>query len=305
MNRSVGIAIVFFCGAAAAGSTADLQRYSGICEPSGGAFIGPSRFAVASDESNVIRIYERGSPTISASVDLTTFTGYEKSDLEGATARGDTVYWTASQSNSSGGSDKKRKVIFATRIVQGNGGTTLEPTGVLREDLKPQLVKLSGSSDGRINIEGLAAAPDGGLLFGFRNLVDGKAAVVKLKNADLVLAAKDSLAEFGDTAMLDLDGRGIRSLERVGDRYLIVAGKASDAAAVDYALYWWDGEPEHKAVAWETQPNLSGLDPEVAMVLQDGRALQIISDDGDRCAEVEEEDPPSDQRGFSSIDVPL
>ncbi|TIT44248.1 MAG: hypothetical protein E5W76_03275, partial [Mesorhizobium sp.] len=107
MNKSVGIAIVFFCGAVAVGSTADLQRYSGICEPSGGAFIGASTFAVATDESNVIRIYERGSPAISASVDLTTFTGYEKSDLEGATARGDIVYWTASQSNSSGGRDKK------------------------------------------------------------------------------------------------------------------------------------------------------------------------------------------------------
>ncbi|ESY01475.1 DUF3616 domain-containing protein [Mesorhizobium sp. LNJC405B00] len=303
---SIGIAIVF-CGAAAASadSTATPQRYSGICEASAGAFIDAKRFAVASDESNVIRIYERGSPTIAASVDLRAFTGHEKSDLEGATVRGDVVYWSASQSKSSGGKDKKRKVIFATRIVQGDDGTTLEPTGVVREDLKPQLVKLSGSSDDSINVEGLAVTPDGGLLFGFRNLVDDKAVIVKLKNADQVLAAKTNQAAFGETAMLDLGGRGIRSLERVGDRYLIVAGKPGDAATVGYALYWWDGVPGHKATAWETQPDFSGVDPEVAMVLQDGTALQIVSDDGDRCPEVEEEDPPSDHRGFSSLDVPL
>jgi hypothetical protein len=303
---SIGIAIVFLGAAAAsAGSTTTHQRYIGICEASAGVFIDAKRFAVASDESNVIRIYERGSPAIAASVNLKTFTGYEKSDLEGATVRGGIVYWSASQSLSSGGKDKKRKVIFATRIVEGDGGATLERTGVVREDLKPQLVKLSGSSDDSINVEGLAATPDGGLLFGFRNLVDNKAAVVKLKDADQVLAAKSNQAAFGDTAMLDLEGRGIRSLERVGDRYLIVAGRPSDTAVVDYALYWWDGEPEHKARAWKPQPNLSSLDPEVAMVLQDGTALQIISDDGDRCPKVEEEDPPSNERTFSSLDVPL
>jgi hypothetical protein len=308
MNRSVstGFAIVL-CGAAAASadSTTKLQRYSGICEASAGALIDANRFAVASDESNVIRVYERGSPTIAASVNLKTFTGHDKSDLEGATVRGDIVYWSASQSQSSSGKDKKRKVIFATRIVEGEHGTTLEPTGVVREDLKPQLVKLSGSSDDSINVEGLAATPDGGLLLGFRNLVDNRAAIVKLKNADQVLAAKSNQAAFGETAMLDLQGRGIRSLERVGDRYLIVAGKPSDAATVDYALYWWDGEPKHQANAWETQPNLKDLDPEVAMVFPDGTALQIVSDDGNRCPEVEEENPPSDQRGFSSLDVPL
>jgi len=304
---SIGIAIVAFCGVvtASAGSTTNLQRYNGICEPSGGAFIDARRFAVASDESNVIRIFDLGSPAIAASVDLKAFTGYEKSDLEGAAVRGDIVYWSASQSQSSGGKDKKRKVVFATRIVRSNGSATLEPTGVVREDLKPYLVKLSGSTDENINVEGLAATPDGGLLFGFRNLVGDKAAVVKLKHADVVLAAKTNPPEFGDTVMLDLEGRGIRSLERVGERYLIVAGKPADEADIDYALYWWDGEPGDSAKAWETQPNLAGLDPEVAIVRQDGTALQIISDDGDRCPKVDEEDPASDDRSFSSLEVPL
>ncbi|MCA1440818.1 DUF3616 domain-containing protein [Ensifer sp. IC4062] len=307
VSASIAISIAAFCGVAAApvGSPANVKRYSGICEPSAGALIDAKRFAVASDESNVIRIYERGMPAIAASVDLKTFTGYGKSDIEGAAVRGDIVYWSASQSQSSSGSDRKRKVIFATRILESNGGAMLEPMGVLREDLKPHLVELSGSSDESINVEGLAVTPDGGLMFGFRNLVGNKAAVVTLKNVDFVLAAENNRPEFGDTAMLDLGGRGIRSIERIGERYLIVAGKPSDAAGVDYALYWWDGKPRSEPSALETQPNLTGLDPEVAMGLQDGALLQIISDDGDRCPDVEEEDPPSNERAFSSVDVPL
>ncbi|MER8536642.1 DUF3616 domain-containing protein [Mesorhizobium sp. M1005] len=296
--------LILLCGTSAV-SAADTLRYLGICEASGGAFIDSTRFAIASDESNVIRIYQRGRPTAVASVDLKTFTGYEKSDLEGAAVGNGAIYWSASQSKSSGGKDKKRKVIFETRIVKDGNTVTLEPMGVMREDLKPKLVELSGSTDENINIEGLAYTPDGGLLFGFRNLVDNRAAVVKLKNAAFVLAAKDNQAEFGATAMLDLGGRGIRSLERIGDRYLIVAGKPSDGSDVGYALYWWDGDPGHASTHWEKQPNFSGLDPEVAMPLQDGSALQIASDDGDRCPKVDEEHPSSDQRGFSSVDVPL
>ncbi|WP_164828628.1 DUF3616 domain-containing protein [Sinorhizobium meliloti] len=307
MSANIAISIAALCGvsAASAGSPADVQRYSGICESSAGALIDAKRFAAASDESNVIRIYERGLTAIAASVDLKTFTGYGKSDIEGAAVRGDIVYWSASQSQSSSGSDRKRKVIFATRIVESNGGAMLEPMGVVREDLKPHLVDLSGSSDESINVEGLAVTPDGDLMFGFRNLVGNKAAVVTLKNADFVLASENNPPGFGDTAMLDLDGRGIRSLERIGERYLIVAGKPSEAADVDYALYWWDGDHGSKAIAWETQPNLTGLDPEMAMALQDGTTLQIVSDDGDRCPDVEEEDPPSNERAFSSVDVPL
>lgn len=299
--RIVSVVLLFGIGTV---SAADIERYRGICEPSAGAFISSTRFAVASDESNVLRLYERGSPIIMHSVDLRDFTGYDKSDLEAAAPGNGTIYWTASQSNSSGGKDKKRKVLFKTDVVVKDGITTIQPVGIVREDLKEQLVTLSGSSSGTINIEGLAVTPEGGLLFGFRNLVDNKAPVVSLKNPDAVLAGKGNVAEFGETAKLDLGGRGIRSLERIGNRYLIVAGKPNDSSDVGYALYWWDGA-SGPPVAWDQQPNLVGTNPEVAMRLPDGTAIQMISDDGDRCAKVEEEDPPLDTRGFSSLDVPL
>ena len=278
---------------------ANRLHFHGIGEPSAGAFLDATRFAVASDESNVIRIYEVNSSTILASVDLVAFTGYDKSDLEDAALGNGIVYWTASQSDSSGGKDKKRKVVFATRIVTRDGSLTLEPMGVVREDLKPMLLRLSGALEETINIEGLAVTPDGHLMFGFRNLNQGKAAVVTLKNADHVLAARHHPAEFGDTALLDLGGRGIRSLERVGDRYMIVAGRPGDADTIGYALYWWTGKAADAPVIWAQQPDFTNFDPEVAMLMPGGKGALIISDDGDRNPKVDQENTASDTRGFS------
>ncbi|MFG1478660.1 DUF3616 domain-containing protein [Xanthobacter sp. V4C-4] len=299
------IAILLLLSGTVAAAAAEPQRYVGICEPSGGAFIDATHFAVASDESNVLRIYKRGSPDIVDSPNLTKFLDYDKSDIEGAAVGDGVIYWTASQSENSNHRDGKRKVVFKTAIKAGERSPTLEPVGVVREDLKADIVRLSGATAQTINVEGLAATPSGGLLFGLRNLVDGKAVVVHLENADAVLAAQDNRPQFGETARLDLQGRGVRSLERVGERYLIVAGKPEDQGFVGYALYWWDGTPQHAAEPWSRQPDFAGLDPEVAMPLPGGKIIQIISDDGDRCPKVKLEDPPVSTRGFLSIDVPF
>jgi hypothetical protein len=113
------------------------------------------------------------------------------------------------------------------------------------------------------------------------------------------------LPNFGQTAFLDLGGRGIRSLERIGDRYLVVAGPSGDADSLGFALYWWDGNSESAAQIWEIQPPLGDMDPEVAMLSRDGTFIQIISDDGDRCPKSELEDPASPSRQFRALDVPL
>ena len=48
--------------AAFAASGAGAAEYKGICEASAGAFIDGTHFAVASDETNKLQIYERGKP---------------------------------------------------------------------------------------------------------------------------------------------------------------------------------------------------------------------------------------------------
>ena len=281
------------------------RQFLGICEPSGGAFIDATRFVVASDESNVLRIYDVNSPAIVGSVSLVDILGHDKSDLEDAALCVDTIYWTASQSRNSSGKDKKRKVVFATRIVVQDSVTTLAPPFVVREDFRPELLRHSGSSDDKINIEGLATASGDGLFFGFRNLFAGKAAVVILKDASAALASHAHVGEFSLVAMLDLGGRGIRSLERIGTRYLVIAGRPDDAAKVGYALFWWNGDADHVPEPWRNQPDFTDFDPEVAMLMPGGKAVMILSDDGDRYPKADLEDPTSDRRGFQSMVVDL
>ena len=117
--------------AAFTGSSAGAAEYRGICEASTGAFIDGTHFAVASDETNKLQIYEHGKPQpIGNGIDMETFTSFDKSDLEAAAVIGDRIYWMSSHSFNSQGEDKpKRKVFFATKIVQANGKPTLEESG--------------------------------------------------------------------------------------------------------------------------------------------------------------------------------
>jgi hypothetical protein len=50
------VALLIACAA----SEARAMEYKGLCEASAGAFLDAAHFAVASDETNTLRIYERG-----------------------------------------------------------------------------------------------------------------------------------------------------------------------------------------------------------------------------------------------------
>ena len=280
------------------------KRFLGICEVSGGVFLDAGRIAVASDESNVLRIYNLANPALESSVSLVAALGYDKSDLEDGAVGDGVVYWTASQAMNSKGKDTKRKVVFAMPIVTLNGKATLAPPTIVRQDFKPDLMRLSGSTPENINVEGMTTTPDGGLMFGFRNLVDRRAALVTLKNAAQVLSDPAAAPDFTATARLDLGGRGIRSLERVGTRYLISAGKPNDATEIGFALFWWDGDPGQAPQLWTNQPDFNDFDPEVLLATPDRTGVLILSDDGNRCPKVDLEDPPSNQRGFQTMQVP-
>src|SRR5262245_51765808 len=95
-------------------SATSAMEYKGLCEASAGAFIDSTRFVVASDETNRLQIYERGKPDpIGSGFDMKPFTLFDKSDLEGAAAIGDRIYWISSHSFNSDHEDKaKRKVFF-------------------------------------------------------------------------------------------------------------------------------------------------------------------------------------------------
>lgn len=275
----------------------EMQVYHGICEASAAAFIDETHFAVASDETNVLRIYERGAPSIGERVDLTRFTGFDKSDIEAAARIGDRVYWLSSHSLNSAGQDKaKRKIFFATKIVSRDGVTTLEPVGTPATSLREPLLAAAGVSKTDLNIEGLAATPDGQLLIGLRDTLNGKALVVPFRNPAAVLDQQSAPA-FGMPIALDLGGKGIRSLDRVEERYFIVAGPVSDASG--FALYSWQGPgAEPVRVSDET---FEELRPEALMGVPKSKFLQILSDDGaDGCTDGPQ---PGEKNAFRSIDV--
>ena len=251
-----------------------------------------NHFVVGSDEDNTLRIYARGRPDAVASLALAQFLGSveKESDLEGSASVGRRIYWLASHGRNSRGKERpERQRFFATDIDTGRTPPALLPVAAPYRHLLDDMLRaaelsslklgyaarLAPEAPGGLNIEGLAARPDGSLLIGFRNPVpNGKALLVPLLNPDEVIAGK--AARFGEPILLKLRGRGVRSIERVGSHYLIVAGPTADLGT--FSLYRWSGAPGDA-------PQLVGFDftgvrPEALFEWPLSGALQILSDDG-------------------------
>jgi hypothetical protein len=275
-------------------------RYDGVCEASAAAILNSQHFVVASDETEQLTVYERGKAE-----PVSTFVHRDVTDLEGAARVGDTVFWLTSHSLNKDGEDKpKRKLLFATTVTSNAG---LADTGTPFRDFRARIAARLGSSEAelreRLNIEGLAATADGDLVVGLRGPLteDKKAIVVKIEDpfslVGLPVPQKTNAAPtMKPVSKLDLGGRGIRSIERIGSgdhTFLIVAGSVEDAG-LPPALYWWDGI--HEAAPGPAAP-LAGLTPEAVIAWSD-HELQILGDNGEMCSDEE-----SNPRWFPSIDV--
>lgn len=278
---------------------AQLSHYDGVCEASAAAALGSTRFAVASDETETLTVYQRGKPA-----PLATFVHANVSDIEASTRIGNVIYWLTSHSFNNSGEDKpKRKVLFATRVV---AGPALAATGTefhgLRAMIADALAIPEATLAPNLNIEGLAATLDGHLLVGLRGplTAGGAARVVRIRNP----LALVGLAPAGVTphaelvGSLNLGGRGIRSMERIGSgkhRYLIVAGPVQDSGAAP-SLFWWG---DTGVVIPGPSAPLVGLNPE-ALVRESLRRVEILGDNGDACS-----DESANPRWFHSLFVPF
>ena len=296
--------------ATCAASGARAMEYKGLCEASAGAFLDATHFAVASDETNTLQIYERGKPDpIGTGVDMEDFAGFDKSDLEGAAAIGDRVYWISSHSFNKKGKDKaERKVFFATRIGKADGKPTLEGVGSPAASLRDAIAKAAGAQPGELNIEALAATPEDGLLIGLRSPLrkvgGGNEAIVVPFNNPAAVVDKGTAPDLGPAFTLKLGGRALRSMDLIGinpSRYIIVAGPVADVSG--FALFRWKGkgfDPEEITDG----PDLTGLTLEGAMAVPGQNLVQLLSDDaevsGVKC---DDEDDPPEKRKFRSIDV--
>ncbi|MBF2058164.1 MAG: ExeM/NucH family extracellular endonuclease [Cyanobacterium sp. T60_A2020_053] len=286
---------------------------------------------VADDEDQTIRLYSRtnsGAPLnafdFTSSLGLTDLSGGvpREVDIEASSKLNNTIYWMGSHSNNSSGNDRpNRERIFATTISNTGLNTTLTFDGFyqfLEDDLIAWdnnnghglgagfLGLASSSANGVIpessslngfNIEGLTFAPNDTTAYvSFRapNLptTDRQdALIVPVTNFTNLLGQNSGSATFAAPIFLDLDGRGIRSIERNNTgEYLIVAGPADQAtgtAPKDFRLYTWDGDAQNAPILKDA--DLTGLNSggsfesivEVPDNLDDADIIPLLVDNGD------------------------
>jgi len=253
-------------------------------------------FAAASDEDNVLRIYKMDADGAEVgSVDVSDFLSVRghstEVDMEGAARVGDLVYWIGSHSRNKDGKVRpNRQRLFATQIVTNGASIRLVPFGrpcgtlldaLIRSDALAKFGLNAASSkapeDGGLNIEGMAAGPNGELWLGFRSPIpNGKALVVPLVNPTEVL--KLQYPKFGPAKLLDLDGLGIRDMTWTGREWYLIAGRAGSGG--NARLYRWSGgdaPPERVEKA-----GFKSFNPEALASVGSGRHVRLLtlSDDG-------------------------
>lgn len=271
-------------------------RYPGTCEASAAVMLEPGLFLVGDDDQKDLRIYKKDTPGDPEIVKISDLPGLKKkADLEGAARIGDAIYWIGSHSRKNNGEeDLDRHRLFAISVKAESHALEAvgQPYLTLIEDLDKDgryapfhlkdAAKLPPIAPGGLNIEGLAATPEGALLIGFRNPISKKKALIAtLKNPREVLAgAKPS---FGAPIRLKLKGLGIRSLEYwpAAKAYVIIAGSSEDGGT--FQAYQWSGKAGGKPKSIKNA-DLGTLVPEA--VFFDPAApteLFVLSDDGDFC----------------------
>lgn len=293
-----------------------ITQYRGMCDASAAVALDATHFVVANDEDNTLRIFQRGQPGAVNTLSLARhLNNARESDIEGAARIGNRIYWISSHGrNSSGKVRIDRYRFFVTEVDSASMPPTLKPLAtaqgnVLQQMLTTEALKswrladaatLAPEADGGLNIEGLAAMPDGQLLIGFRNPVrDGKALVVTLRNPQQV--TDGAAAVFGPATGLDLGGRGVRSIEQQGTGYLVVAGPTAHKG--DFALYRWSGHATD-APQRVTDVALGALRPEAIFVWPQSGLVQVLSDDGGvESGGVACKDRPVAEQAFRSIDI--
>lgn len=290
--------------------------YTGMADASAAIALSDDTFVVASDESlfvpvnrskgeNVLFVYRVGEPrplyTISLERAVPSGTKNNELDIEGAARIGERIYWIASHGHNRDGEMRPDRYNFFATDISKNGKVTLAGgnrpllsyknlLADLINDTKYERFELSklhrsriAPKEGGVNIEGLAATPNGHLLIGFRSpVIKGMALIAPLTNPnEVVTQAKKAI--FDQPIEMDLGGLGIRDIVfRPKQRdFLIIGGPVSEIGT-SY-LFRWNGEVSASGIAVPQrldEIDLSGLIPEAIIVYPNSESVQILSDDG-------------------------
>lgn len=296
----------------------DFDIFQEVCDASGAVSLGADFFLLVDNNSNILRAYQFGTSEPVTSRDLTTFLGIEEgkeADIEATARVGGLVYFITSHGlNSEAKPREQRLRVFAQRVSDEDPGKLTDfgnPYVLLLQRMmaKPeyqtrlQPVASLAPEEGGINIEGLAEGPAGSLYAGFRSPATADTAIVMpILNPKQMLEAaphltvgekaKDRLKHANDAAtqvelgdpitFTTLGGLGIRSMEKIGDGYLIIAGPPGHGS--NFKLFSWTGKVgEQPAEVPDRELTFADdlmVKPEVIFKRQNGN-LYIVSDDGD------------------------
>lgn len=193
-----------------------------------------------------------------------------------------------------GKSKQSREKLIRFRII----GNRMQEPGIvydLRSHLMDAIPALKEAGEARdvkngngLNIEGMALDPSGKqLLIGFRGpLVDGKAMIAIIENADTVFEKGVSPRIRRNPVLLDLKGQGIRGMARVSrlNGFLILSGPREKTHAESFGLWFWNGQtgvsPERVTVSGlQSLEHAEGITP---FNSGNREGILIVSDDGDR-----------------------
>jgi len=275
------------------------MEYAGMRDASAAVVVSSNLFIVADDENNILRLYsaDKAGPPLKE-FDLNAFlevTGKSiEADLEGAAKIGNRAFWIGSHGRNKDGKQRpNRSRLFATDIKINDGEVTLTPVGkpckhlldeLLRDSRFAELHLAEASTrapkeEGALNIEGLAATPQGHLLIGFRNPVrGGQALIIPLLNPNEVIEGKPP--RFDLPVRLGLDGLGIRDIALFEGTYFIIAGPWHSGDKFEF-YHWAGGNAEPKRFIVK---HVGDYHPEAIVIYpQKGfHEIQILSDDGNR-----------------------
>ncbi len=265
--------------AASQAGSADTRWMMGSCDASAIAMVGDGCFFVADDENNILRLYNSnlsGMPL--KEVDATSWakgSSGDEFDIEGATVSedGKTIYWLTSLGNNKSGKEKPYRNRAFSTTISGSGATTTLSGGAYTTKMRDAMIAFgdkngwnftaSASYENKMipkridgfNIEGLTLQKGGGAAYvGFRAPCVPKkgvtptssnriyAVLAPVNNFETMLKGSGESSvtpQTGDPVLFDFNKLGIRSIERVGNYYVIVAGYFDGGGTP--AAYLWDG----------------------------------------------------------------
>ncbi|MDX1951162.1 MAG: DUF3616 domain-containing protein [Verrucomicrobiota bacterium] len=273
-----------------------VYSFTGLCDGSAAVALDHRHFAVADDETNVVRVYQLDGKTEPISfIDLTEHLDVDpeepETDIEGAARIGNKIYWITSHGRNKNAKRRpSRHRLFATEIIAGAVPSLKPPRNFSKSFLEDLLKekrfdsfplktaeKLAPKAEGGFNIEGLAAWNSTQLLVGLRNPVpEGKALLFEVTNPEAAMEGQKTV--FGKAHQLDLDGFGVRDIFQVDDFYLILAGPTDGSS--NFRIFRWDGKQGLKALS--EKQIFEGYNPEAIFQFPGSgpEIFHVVSDDG-------------------------